>query len=217
MTSMSKPRVIILTAWDEAFSRIGKMSVDSTEKYCIRTGMVHREAVIPEDYDRHPSWFKVDLILEYLPKADYILWMDADTLLIDSRDIRDIIEDVPLNIARDANGENCGVMAWKNCEESLVKLHQINDAYEEFKDHKWWEQGIVQRLIRETPKCNQWWFHQPKQVWNAYTDELCPETRIIHYPGFSVYEKTKLMEAQKLAIKRNGHGLSAGKYMELEK
>lgn len=214
---MPLPRVTILTAFNRAFREIGEICVESIHKYCERTGMKHREALIPEDWPSHPSWFKVGFIKEYLIQADFVLWIDADALIIDSGDIREIINPyVTLNIAEDENGVNGGVMLWKNCDKAFTKLNEITSLYEKFKDHKWFEQAPIQEMMAKTSVWDKWWAIQPKEVWNAYTSDLCPKTRIIHYPGFSVEDKLKLMQAQVIAVNRNGHGATAGKYMELE-
>lgn len=213
---MTTEPLVICTAWNSAFSKLGELCSESVLQHIRRvesregSGITFVSRLIPDDYPRAPSWFKLDLIRELLVDHPNVLWIDCDALLIDQGDIRECLSsDFILQISQDGNGINCGIMKWSG--DSIATptiLNHVESLYEVFKDDKWWEQAALKKVIDDDvivgAPC--WWQFIPKHVFNAYTSDICPETRIVHYPGFSFDEKLKLMEAQEIAIRRNGHG-----------
>lgn len=199
---------IVCTAWNKAFAGVGELCLSTIQSHCARNAIPYKASIIPDDYPRPASWFKIDLILECLKEHGQVLWLDADCLLIDpgniARDAEKYIQ--PLSIAFDENGANGGVMLWRKSHHSIRLLETIRDSYNPKDDGPWWEQHHIHRLMQQTPIHDQWWEVLPKWRWNAYTNELCPETRILHYAGFEIPDKITLMKAQLLAIARNGHG-----------
>lgn len=194
--------MLILTAFNSSYSQVGEICAGSIARYCARTGSKFISKIIPDDYARNPSWFKVDFIRENLAGNDFVLWVDADAMIVDSHGkFEDILQPSTLNISKDENGINCGVMAWNNSQQSSDSLLRIATLHDEFKDSGWWEQSALMSFIEELDV-----HYQPKFVFNAYTNDLGPETRIVHFPGFSQDEKIILMKAQQIGFDRNGRG-----------
>lgn len=163
--------------------------------------------VIPDDYPRPPSWFKLELIRELLATNTRVLWIDCDAQLIDQWDIREVWQDGDLLISVDENGMNGGVMGWKSSPASIELLDKIESLSGEFMNHPWWETAALQKLYKEGNYGSSEITLMPKEVFNAYTMEYCPSTRIIHFAGFHKGDdRIKLMEAQIIMIRRNGHG-----------
>lgn len=206
--------LVICTAWNSAFAKHGEICSESIQQHIRRVeenggaGLRFVSRLIPDDYPRPPSWWKIGFIKELLQHAaPHVLWIDCDALLIDQGDIREGLDGYPpLHIAADINGVNGGVMLWNAQPSAFQKLDEIEVSSEQFLTHKWWETAALHSMMANTTKGDEWWSLAPKQVFNAYTSEICPETRIVHYPGFSPEDKLKLMEAQIIAIRRNGHG-----------
>ena len=197
----------ILTAYDAAFKNVAEISCANFRAYCELHGIDFVESIIPDDYEMHPSWFKVGAIQSLITKNDFVMWIDADALILGKAHPQTLINpSSTLNISADENGINCGVMVWKNCGQSLEVLDKIYRLYPEYKDHQWWEQGALQDIIRQSVDVTRATNLVPKHVFNCYTNEIGPDTHIIHYPGFSILEKEILMKAQSIALKRNGHG-----------
>lgn len=181
----------IVTAFNQAFASVGEHCVKSLERYTLKfQHHKHEVHVIPQDYDRKPSWFKVTLLSNLLSYGNRVLWIDADAMIVGDRDIDLMVTDHMLNIARDRNGPNCGVMMWQPTPVAIQTLMRINSLYPQFKNHKWWEQGALMTFIDELEV-----FYQPKSIWNAYPKEVdgkgdeSDETLIIHYPGMSIEER----------------------------
>ena len=203
--------LVICTAWNPAFAELGKLCSESIAQHIKRveerggSGLTMVTRLIPEDYPRPASWFKLDLIKELLQTNPHVLWIDGDALLIDQGDIRDELSPlVVLEIASDQNGPNGGVMSWNaNADRHNQVLDWVSSQYERFKDDPWWEQKPLQEAMNVDKS---WWGNLPKNVMNCYTDELCPQTRILHLAGFETPQKIKMMEAFSFGLRRNGWG-----------
>ncbi|KAK3267727.1 hypothetical protein CYMTET_23735 [Cymbomonas tetramitiformis] len=80
----SEKRFTILTAYTDEISAYAERSTLNKQLYGLR----HRYDVIverrPFTSGRHPSWEKISLILKHLRSTEYLLWMDADTLIMNA-------------------------------------------------------------------------------------------------------------------------------------
>lgn len=186
--------MIICTAYNEAMKQVAVRCLDSIRWYCHRNrGTIFTVDRIPDDYPRKPSWYKLEVIEHHLKHHDTVLWVDADTLIVGD-DICSLLDmSVTLNISRDENGINCGVMAWNACEEAFKAISRIHSLYPDFKDHIWWEQAALMTFIDELTVN-----YLPKEIFNAYQGEAVLDTKIMHYPGMSNEERLKLMTATSL-------------------
>lgn len=172
--------MLILTAFNSAYADIGTLCIQSIARYCRqkpgRRFVSHR---IPDDYARPASWKKLELIQQHLPKHDWVLWIDADALIVGSDDFEGLFsEDATLNICEDANGINHGVAAWRNCPEAFAAIQRAIDLYAEFKDDPWYEQRSLMSFLDEI-KVN----YVEKKVMNAYREDVCEESLVLHFPG----------------------------------
>lgn len=48
------------------------------QKYCDTFNIDFVKATICKDYDRHPAWYKILLILKLLKSYDTVMYVDAD-------------------------------------------------------------------------------------------------------------------------------------------
>ena len=157
-----------------------------------------------------PSWEKIGIIRDNLSDEYPVLWMDADSMMVsDPQPVTDMLSQLShgdILVAKDENGINCGVMGFygKACARIL---DDIESRYEKFKDHPWFEQAafheIIDSYVKETGAPPSWLKIAPKHIFNAYTNELCPDTCILHFAGFSPEDKLTLMQAQLIADRRN--------------
>lgn len=181
--------MLILTAYNKEFAEIGDLCVRSIARYCAtRPWMRFQSRIIPDDYPRQPSWFKVGLIRDELPYTDYILWIDADALIIGEADFRQLIKEATLNITKDQNGINNGVAAWRNCPEAYTVLNRIEGMYSTFKDHPWFEQAPLMEFVDELDV-----HYHDKEVLNAYQSDVSTRSQILHLPGTPNNERLKIM------------------------
>ncbi len=206
--------LVICTAWNAVMAKHGELCSESILQHIRRveanggTGITFQSRLIPEDYSRPPSWFKLDLIKELLATSPHVLWIDTDAVMVDQDDIREVWADGgDLLISSDENGLNCGVMGWNASENSNALLTQLSGLYDEFKDHPWFETAAIQKIYKEGSS-GAHLIGMPKSVWNCYSNEINPRTSIIHFAGFKKDEQLKLMEAFEIAIRRNGWGIA---------
>jgi hypothetical protein len=194
----------ILTAYTQDYENVGNLCYDSILRYGRKLGISHSNSIIPADYRRPPSWFKLEAIKEKLPHFDCVLWVDADAMIIGDRDVREIIGPDTVNLSKDINGPNCGVMALRNCAKAFEFLGKADSLYEQFKEYPWYEQAAIQSFIHNFDAK-----YHPKHIWNAYPSEVegggdvTKETLICHWPGVPFREKIawmKFMEVRASAL-----------------
>jgi hypothetical protein len=189
--------MIICTAYNDAMKQVAVRCLDSIRWYCHRNpGTLFTVDRIPDDYPRNPSWYKLEVLEHHLQHHDLVLWVDADTLMFGDN-IQGILDhSATLNISQDLNGINCGVMAWRKCDEAFKAIARLHELYPDFKDHIWWEQAALMTFV-DTLNVN----YVPKQLFNAYPGEETLETRVLHFPGMNNAERYTLMT--KLALERH--------------
>ncbi len=204
--------LVICTAWDKNMSRHGELCSESILQHIRRveakggTGITFAGRLIPDDYPRPASWYKLSLVAELLKDNPHVLWIDVDALLIDQGDIREGVNmspNIPLQIARDVNGVNGGVLWWNQGNDATGILNRIEELSAQYLNDKWWETAAFNHDFALNPED---YAILEKGVFNAYSNEINPYTKIIHWPGFSNEDRIILMQAQVLGIRRNGHG-----------
>lgn len=188
-------KIAIITAFNEDFRAIGEIGAASMREYAEKRRHAFHCYNIGPEWQPRPSWAKVPLLLRLLPHYDYVQWIDADAMLIGEQDLVDVLRPATLNISRDLNGINCGVMAWRNCPEAMNALRYIQDAYPRFADHPWFEQAVLMEFVDELEVS-----YQPKHLYNAYADDCCGNTLIRHWPGEP--NEKRLLEMRALAAER---------------
>jgi len=209
---MTTEPFVICTAWDKNMSKHGELCSESILQHIRRveerggSGITFVSRVISDDYARPASWYKLELIRELLATNPHVLWIDVDAMLIDQGDIRDGVNmspNCPLQLCNDPNGVNAGVMWWNQGYSAEGLLNRIEELAPQYLNDKWWETAAFNHDFALNPED---YAILEKGVWNAYSHELNPNTKIIHWPGFSNEDRIILMQAQVLGIRRNGHG-----------
>jgi hypothetical protein len=190
--------MLFLTCYNTAFAPLGEISAKSVQRYIGKLGK-HHAAVeqIPDDYDRKPSWYKVQAIRKHLKDHDFVASIDADAMIIGDWDMRPYLNPEPLNICYDVNGCNHGVAVWRNCPESFIALDLMEDLYPTVISHPWFEQAALMKFINILQ-------HNAldKPTWNAYMDDRVAHSQILHLPGMRNAERLPIMqeEARKLGL-----------------
>lgn len=177
-------KATILTAYNKAFANIGGICAHSIKKYASEQGLKYAIETIPDNYPRPASWAKVNLIRKHLKETDYVMWVDADALIIGEGKFETIIQPVTLNIAKDDNGINCGVMCWQNNSNSDDTLASMDGLYEKHKEDPWFEQRALMEIVGDEhllPESEV--YYQPKHLFNAYPGEQTADTLVLHFPG----------------------------------
>lgn len=126
-----------------------KYGIRSKVEYCKRHGYDFIQDDSKTDYTRHLAWSKIPAILEYLPKYDYLVWIDADTLIMNpEKKLEDFISklmlDNQLMYVASLNWVNTGVMFIKNTQ--FMKAFMAQSWHHT--DQICWEQGAIDLLYR---------------------------------------------------------------------
>lgn len=74
--------ILVLSGYDDAMKEVGDRCAATHKQYAERHGYAH-EVVREYRTDTHPSHQKIRLLKERIDKFDAILWLDADTVVMD--------------------------------------------------------------------------------------------------------------------------------------
>lgn len=119
-----------------------------------------KKIVYNEDYkDWHPTWIKIDVIKNYLPIFDYVVWIDADAVFYNQEiKIEDFIEDgidliIPkLELDRVSGNvwtnTTTGFMIWKNSEWSKNVLNELWNNPKEYRFEFFHEQTRLDEILK---------------------------------------------------------------------
>lgn len=119
-----------------------------------------KKIVYNEDYTNwHPTWIKIDVIKNYLPIFDYIVWIDADAVFVNQNlTIESLIEeDIDLIIPKleiDKTTGNVwtntttGFMIWKNSNWSVDILNKLWFEPNNFRFDFFHEQSRLDELLK---------------------------------------------------------------------
>lgn len=134
------------------WSRLNKINYCKKHNY----DFIEDDSVYDKNNNRGIPWSKVDLLLKYIDNYDYLVWMDADQLIMnDNIKLESIIEkynNYYQIIGSDWIMPNTGCWFVKNNDWSKQFLNKVlENEYDKNKypDGRWgnWEQGSVINLI----------------------------------------------------------------------
>ena len=153
-----KPKdVIIVTAYDKNYKKIGSLSEKSIKSYCKKFKFRNQIFDIPDNFKRHNAWYKVKLIKDLLENKEnkIIFWIDSDAVFSRYVDLRILLDDYhdfylvshPVkakknlkykNIQVAISRLNTGVMIFKN---SLFNKNLIRKVWNNTKylNSGWWD------------------------------------------------------------------------------
>ncbi len=153
--------VIIITAYDKNYAKIGKISEKSIKKYSAKFGFKFKIFTIPKNFNRHKAWYKIKLINDLLKINKYkiIFWIDSDAIFTRYEDLRNVIDNyhefylVSHNVKVDNKTKfnntklaisrlNTGVMIFKN---SNFNQKLIKDIWNKKKyiNSGWWDNSAL--------------------------------------------------------------------------
>jgi hypothetical protein len=160
------------------------------------------------DKSRPAPWSKVRMLRELVDAYDTVVWLDADTVIVDPR--IDIATELGagsfLGLVEHRYGENrfpnTGVMVLRGGETAAEFLDQTW-ALERYVNHQWWENAAMCELlgyaldpprpVGRTPWREQATFISPR--WNWIPNARVRRARVRHFPGYSVKTRRLMMHA----------------------
>lgn len=169
-------------------------------EYCKINGydLITDESVI--DHTRSIPWSKLLLIMKYLPNYDYIVWIDADAMILDQtqrlEDKIALMESYPLMVSQPDSTINTGVIFAKNVPETYTFImtvynqtkYVLNEYYGNFEQDAY--QAVLNENIDDMAKyCLVLPFEQHTKI-QSYLRFLQPDSFILHLAGFRGDELT---------------------------
>ena len=153
--------VLIITAYDKPYSKIGNLCKKSINLYCKKFKFRKKIFTIPKDFKRHSGWYKIKKILDLMKFKKYkiIMWIDADAVFSRYRDLRDVLDNYHefylvshnvkiKNASKYKNTElaisrlNTGVMIFKNSEFNNKFLNEVWNK-KEYSNSGWWDNSAL--------------------------------------------------------------------------
>ena len=78
-----RPRIRLITAYDDAIADYGDIAAKNHADYAARHGYAHHVYRSGFDPSRPPAWSKILFTLRAMRGADWVVWIDADILIMD--------------------------------------------------------------------------------------------------------------------------------------
>lgn len=177
----------VLTAYTQSHAELMRLQRES----CIKCGIEpdrHIAVPIPDHYPKHPSWFRVRALLDHLHHHEHILWMDADSIMLQPSEFNGLLGGV-LTTTMDHNGINNGVGIWHRTPKAFELLWRMYDMHPRFKDHPWHEQGTLHVLAEQYPIQ-----YAPMHILNARPNGITADSIIYHVPNLPMKKQIELLK-----------------------
>lgn len=174
--------------------------------------VVARELVAPE---RPASWSKVKMVQALMARHDFVLWVDADAMIVDFT--RDMVDSCPrdghLFVVEhhydDQRIPNMGVFAARSTRQASDFLDLVW-AQERYIDHDWWENAATLDLLGyrlwpcgpERPSPYSDLVRFIGNEWNSITQDPSQHPVIKHYAGKGHEERLAAMRADLASVER---------------
>lgn len=149
---LKKPRIAILSLYNEEYKHIGQYSDENKEKYAKKHGydvFIYHKLL---DNTRPAPWSKIIAIQKHLADYDWIYWSDADSLIMNT-DIKLenlIDEKFDLVISKECyyGYLNTGSFLIKNSSWSHELLKRIYEQEQFIFQKSFWEQAALAHLLK---------------------------------------------------------------------
>jgi hypothetical protein len=202
------PRKVLCSIGSGPYSELLDVTAPSFERYAA----VHGYDLILLRHDLAPrrpsSWSKVVLLQQLALAYDFLLWVDADAVIVDPS--RDFVEELRPGrhryLAHRLRGQvvpNCGVMGLRGGRRAERLLSRVWNSTR-FIEHGWWENAALLHLLGYDhsppvgPNRLTWDRVRTQFVdgaWNSIPLDSCTHPRIKHYPGEGLAQRRAKMVA----------------------
>lgn len=139
--------IALITYCSPDFKELASLTLPNHTQYCVANGYEHLIVNTPRS-KMGPAWDRIDAFRRHLIHYDYLLCVGVDTLFTNFRIKIEswIMEDTHVLFAKDWNGINDDVMLLKDDVWTREFLTKILMSYDDYKGHKWAEQGCIHDL-----------------------------------------------------------------------
>lgn len=172
-------KITVLQIVTPAIKEYSELTIPIVSKYCIKHNYTHLVFNKDNDYLPHPSWAKIERLLNLNNRFDFVWILDADCIInidlpIEQVVTLDLDDEYDAYISKNGNNGgrllNGGSMIFKN--KSLDKLkklyYQYLSSYSiEFLKQAFWEQNFINDCydnktlnidVLEMNVINSWWY-----------------------------------------------------------
>jgi hypothetical protein len=138
--------MIIVTAYDDNYKEIGDLTSEINYRYAKKWNYsfcCHRI----DTKKKHPSWMKIDYLIQSIEDHEYAMWIDADAVITNDKiNCNQWLSPQHDIVIGEFQGQiNCGVMFLNKNARPLLK--KINDQFQ-FINRFPWEQGALSHLMQ---------------------------------------------------------------------
>jgi hypothetical protein len=218
-------KICIVSLFDHRMKEMGFLTAANKKAYADRHGYGFRYYTCPlnpflaGDGPGNSSWNKILAVQEVLPSYDWVLWSDADLLILNQdKELIEIIRPSTADflIGRDSQPLiNAGQFLIRNSANSHGFLADIlNHTWVGQKGYHYWEQGAIQYLLER--EWNGFADYRPIREFNSYANFLRrpedlawmkpdlyqPGDFICHFSGISFRENENNYDAVIEEMKR---------------
>lgn len=138
---------ILSLAIGESYKKAVYPSQQTKMTYCMRHGYDYIDDESVYDKTRPIAWSKILLISKYLPKYDYVVWIDADAMIMDlSQKIEDklqLMKGKDMMVISDWKMINTGVIFVKNTPQVKEFLAVWYAQTDFLNSHNWEQDALV--------------------------------------------------------------------------
>ena len=148
---------IITTLYDDNMREVGEICHSSLKRFFgFNAGFEIKVFGALLDTSAPPSWNKILVARMLLPKADWLLWVDADCVVHRDPSIAQFTRTAAdFRPSQDYNGINCGIFLIRNCPWSLQFLDTLLFLGDVVDDKSFgpndgckWEQNAIKCLLK---------------------------------------------------------------------
>ncbi len=198
-------RIAIVTFYTDTWAPLGKVVDANKREYAKKHGYAFHTSALgfleASWMRRPPAWHKIKLLQRHLPQYDWVMWSDADAVVVDmDQGLEQFLDDrYDIILAKDGLGINTGNMFLRNTPWTANFLQRV---WDEAKDpnHPWWENQAIIELLDDPETAS----HVRVDLYpkyNHYVDN--PNAFILHFAG--VRDMHKVLEGVMKAL--GSHGL----------
>jgi hypothetical protein len=146
--------------YDDGCKEYGDLNYEINRRYCQKYNIaLIKSSTRKYQDDRHPTWERFPLLLQYLRCYEYVIYIDSDAFFYLSKNIHDVIgahRDKEFIFSDDCsywdgNQINAGFFIVKNTPNSLQIVNTLandKDLYQTH-EHGWKDQGAINELYQK--------------------------------------------------------------------
>lgn len=193
----------------EDYKKSVELCTQSQEAYALRHGYTRITDESVYDPNRPFAWSKISLLQKYFSQYDFLVWMDADVLIMNPEIkfetfINMMKPDSFMFLGHDLNNLNTGIFVIKNCPLAHEFLEDVWNKTE-YLNHVWWEQGAVIDLWKNSEKYKRHMDileYRHINIMNAFHPEIDPKVHwlpgdfCIHFAGIRTMSRLDKLQRQ---------------------